>query len=58
MNEVCRSSRDCSPRFICQEGQCRYSGVRKAEQHGCVLGAEAALVLVGAAVIGTRRMKK
>src|SRR5512145_3130734 len=34
----CRSSNDCSPRFTCQQGKCRYSGVREAERVGCLLG--------------------
>ncbi|MFP2931184.1 MXAN_6627.5 family MYXO-CTERM protein [Pyxidicoccus sp. 3LG] len=57
VNEVCRSTRDCSPRFTCQEGHCRYVGVRQAEQHGCLLGPEAALVMVGLAALGARRKK-
>ncbi|MCP3139461.1 MXAN_6627.5 family MYXO-CTERM protein [Pyxidicoccus xibeiensis] len=56
VNTVCRSTRDCSPRFTCHEGTCRYTGVRQAEQ-GCVLGAEAALVLVGLAALGARQRR-
>jgi len=43
----CRSSSDCSPRFSCTQGKCRYSGIREAERVGCLGGPEAAMVLVG-----------
>jgi MYXO-CTERM domain-containing protein len=42
----CRNSSDCSPRFSCTQGKCRYSGVREAERVGC-LGSEGALGVVG-----------
>jgi hypothetical protein len=58
VNTTCRSSRDCSPRFTCQDGTCRYSGVRQAETTGCLLGPEAALVLVGLAAVAAPRRKK
>lgn len=59
VNAVCRSTSDCSPRFTCQAGTCRYTGVREAERVGCLLGPEAALVLVGlAGVAAPRRRKK
>ncbi len=59
VNAVCRSTRDCSPRFTCQDGACRYTGVRQAESAGCLLGPEATLLLVGlAAVAAPRRTKK
>jgi MYXO-CTERM domain-containing protein len=43
----CRSSTDCSPRFSCTQGKCRYSGIREAERAGCMGGPEAAMMLVG-----------
>ncbi|HZI09414.1 MAG TPA: MXAN_6627.5 family MYXO-CTERM protein [Myxococcus sp.] len=59
VNTFCRSTRDCSPRFTCDNGTCRYSGVRQAERVGCLLGPEAALVLLGvAAVSGYRRKRR
>lgn len=59
VNTVCRSTRDCSARFTCDNGTCRYSGVRQADRVGCLLGPEAALVLVGvAAVAGYRRKRR
>ncbi len=48
----CRSSRDCSPRFSCTEGTCRYVGIREAERVGCMLGPEAAVVVMGLTVVG------
>lgn len=53
----CRSTSDCSPRFSCQQGKCRYSGIREAERVGCLGGPEAAMVLVGVglAVVLRRR---
>nr|AYM52760.1 hypothetical protein [Archangium disciforme] len=58
VNTVCRSTRDCSPRFTCQDGTCRYTGVREATTTGCMLGPEAALVLVGLAAVAVPRRKK
>jgi hypothetical protein len=55
---TCRSSGDCSPRFTCNEGLCRYTGVREAERVGCMLGPQAALVLVGLTLAGAYRRKK
>ncbi len=55
---TCRHSSDCSPRFTCSQGRCRYNGVREAERVGCLLGPEAALVLVVGLVLvaaGRRR---
>lgn len=43
----CRSSADCSPRFNCSQGKCRYTGIREAERVGCLGGPEAAMVVVG-----------
>jgi hypothetical protein len=54
----CRSSRDCSPRFSCSEGTCRYSGIREAERVGCMLGPQAALVVMGLTLVGAWRRKK
>ncbi len=58
VNTFCRSTTDCSPRFTCHDGHCRYTGVRKADQQGCVLGAEAALVIVGLAAVGGSRRRR
>nr|AYM52319.1 hypothetical protein [Hyalangium minutum] len=44
----CRSSSDCSPRFSCNQGKCRYTGIREAERVGCLGGPEAVMVLAGA----------
>lgn len=55
---VCRSTRDCSPRFTCQEGTCRYTGVRQAQTTGCLLGPEAALLIVGLAAVAAPRRKR
>nr|AYM54043.1 hypothetical protein [Pyxidicoccus fallax] len=58
VNTVCRSTSDCSARFVCQDGTCRYSGVRKAKTTGCMLGPEAALFIVGLAAVAAPRRKK
>lgn len=55
---TCRSSSDCSPRFSCSDGTCRYTGIRQAERVGCMLGPEAALALVGVTLVGAWRRKK
>lgn len=55
---TCRKSGDCAPRFTCQDGACRYTGVRQAESAGCLLGPEATLVLVGLAAVAAPRRKK
>jgi len=43
----CRSSGECAPRFTCSGGRCQYTGIKEAERVGCLLGPEAAVVLVG-----------
>lgn len=53
----CRSSSDCSPRFSCSQGKCRYSGVREAERVGCLVGPEAAMVLVGLGLVSVFRRR-
>ncbi|WP_426755188.1 MXAN_6627.5 family MYXO-CTERM protein [Myxococcus sp. Y35] len=58
VNTSCRSTRDCSPRFSCDNGFCRYTGVRQVDQQGCVLGAQAALVIVGLAAVGGYRRRR
>lgn len=58
VNTSCRSSRDCSSRFSCSDGRCQYTGVRKADQQGCVLGAQAALVVMGLAAVGGHRRRR
>ncbi|MCP3059428.1 hypothetical protein LXT21_11640 [Myxococcus sp. K38C18041901] len=58
VNTVCRHSGDCSARFTCDDGKCRYTGVRKAEQVGCLMGAEGALVLVGLAGLARPRRNR
>ena len=55
---TCRSTSDCSPRFTCNDGMCRYTGIREAERVGCMLGPEAALVLVGLTLAGAYRRKE
>jgi len=47
----CRNSGECAPRFTCSGGRCQYSGIREAERVGCLLGPEAAVVLVGLGMI-------
>ena len=47
----CRNSGECAPRFTCNGGRCQYSGIREAERVGCLLGPEAAVVLVGLGMI-------
>jgi MYXO-CTERM domain-containing protein len=54
----CRSSSDCSPRFTCSQGTCRYSGIREAERVGCLLGPEAALGVVGLGLIAAWRRRR
>ncbi|MCY1040024.1 hypothetical protein OV208_01735 [Corallococcus sp. bb12-1] len=54
----CRSSNDCAPRFSCDTGKCKYTGIRQAQTQGCLLGPEAALMVLGvAAVAGSRRRR-
>jgi MYXO-CTERM domain-containing protein len=55
--ENCRSTSDCSPRFTCQQGKCRYTGVREAKRVGCMLGPEGALVLAGLGLAATWRRR-
>ncbi|MDY7227625.1 MXAN_6627.5 family MYXO-CTERM protein [Hyalangium rubrum] len=47
----CHSTADCSPRFACTQGKCKYSGIREAERVGCLLGPEAAVMLVGLGLV-------
>ncbi|MBJ6763363.1 hypothetical protein JGU66_21570 [Myxococcaceae bacterium JPH2] len=58
VNTKCRSSSDCNMRFTCQAGTCKYTGVRQAETSGCLLGPEAALVLVGLAAVAVPRRRR
>jgi len=53
----CRSSSDCSPRFSCTQGKCRYSGIREAERVGCLGGTEAAVVVVGLGLVAAWRRR-
>ncbi|RKG62181.1 hypothetical protein D7X30_02340 [Corallococcus sp. AB011P] len=54
----CRSTSDCAPRFSCNAGKCKYTGIRQAETQGCLLGPQAALMVLGvAAVAGSRRRR-
>jgi hypothetical protein len=54
--EVCKQTSDCSPRFACDDGRCRYQGTRKAERVGCMLGPEGAVAMVGLGLVaGLRR---
>jgi MYXO-CTERM domain-containing protein len=54
----CRSSSDCSPRFSCNHGKCRYSGIREAERVGCLLGPEAAIGLAGMGLVAAWRRRR
>jgi hypothetical protein len=54
----CRSSSDCSPRFTCSDGTCRYTGIREAERVGCMLGPQATLVILGLTLAAAHRRKK
>ncbi|MFL5348333.1 MAG: MXAN_6627.5 family MYXO-CTERM protein [Hyalangium sp.] len=54
----CRSSNDCSPRFSCDDGKCRYTGVRDATRVGCLLGPEGALVLAGLGLVSVWRRRR
>jgi hypothetical protein len=53
----CRTSTDCSPRFTCSQGQCQYSGIREADRVGCLLGPEAAVMMVGVGLIAAWRRR-
>ena len=54
--EVCKTTSDCSPRFACDDGRCRYQGTRQAERVGCMLGPEGAVAMVGFGLVaGLRR---
>ncbi len=55
--EVCRETYDCSPRFVCDDGRCRYTGTREAERVGCMLGPTATLALVGFGVVASLRRR-
>lgn len=55
---TCRSTTDCSPRFTCDQGKCRYTGVREATRVGCLLGPEGALVLVGLGLVSMWRRRR
>jgi MYXO-CTERM domain-containing protein len=54
----CRSSSDCSPRFTCNQGKCRYTGVREATRVGCLLGPEGALMLAGLGLVAVWRRRR
>jgi hypothetical protein len=54
----CRSSSDCTPRFSCTQGKCRYTGVRDANRVGCLLGPEGALVLAGLGLVSVWRRRR
>lgn len=54
----CRSSSDCSPRFSCNHGKCHYTGIREAERVGCLLGPEAAVMLVGLGLVSAWRRRR
>jgi len=53
----CRNSADCSPRFTCSQGHCQYSGIREAERVGCLLGPEAAVLMVGLGLVASWRRR-
>ena len=51
----CRSTSDCSARFTCSQGKCRYTGIREAERVGCLFGPADTLALVGLGLVVARR---
>lgn len=53
----CRHSTDCSPRFTCHDGTCQYTGIRDAQRVGCLLGPEAAVVLLGLGLVSVWRRR-
>ncbi|WP_224361565.1 MXAN_6627.5 family MYXO-CTERM protein [Hyalangium versicolor] len=53
----CRSSSDCAARFSCDQGKCKYTGIREAERVGCLLGPEAAMVLTGLGLVAVWRRR-
>ena len=53
----CRNSGDCSPRFTCSQGRCEYTGVREADRVGCLLGPEAAVMMVGLGLVAAWRRR-
>ena len=55
---ACRSTSDCTPRFSCSQGRCRYTGIREAERVGCLLGPADTLALVGLGLIVARRRRE
>jgi len=56
--EVCRETADCSPRFVCDDGRCRYQGTRQAERVGCMLGPEATVAMVGFGLVAGLRRRR
>jgi hypothetical protein len=51
---ACRSTSDCSPRFSCSQGKCRYTGIREAERVGCLFGPADTLAVVGLGLVVAR----
>nr|WP_304503084.1 MULTISPECIES: MXAN_6627.5 family MYXO-CTERM protein [Myxococcaceae] len=56
--EVCRVTADCSPRFACDSGRCRYQGTREAKRVGCMLGPEGTVALIGLGLVATARRRR
>ncbi|PTL81409.1 MXAN_6627.5 family MYXO-CTERM protein [Vitiosangium sp. GDMCC 1.1324] len=54
---ACRSNGDCSARFSCSQGRCRYTGIRQAERVGCLLGPEDTLAVVGLGLVVAARRR-
>lgn len=55
---ACRSTADCTARFSCSQGRCRYTGIREAERVGCLLGPVDTLALVGVGLVMARRRRE
>ena len=56
--EVCRVTADCSPRFACDNGKCRYQGTREAKRVGCMLGPEGTVALIGLGLVAASRRRR
>jgi len=55
---ACRSTSDCTARFSCSQGTCRYTGIREAERVGCLFGPADTLAMVGVGLVVARRRRE